>query len=528
MAWQAGTTAADYRDALVILHEFATSKHVSAVVINAAGTGYSANNILTITHAGAVLDCTIEVLTVGGSGEVLTVKLRNMGAFSDRLASVTINNAGTGYAVDDVLQIQGGTSKQKGKARVSAETGGVIDSVALFEGGGAYSSIPAATGAVTLGIGPAAFAGDDAATIDTTMTGLIGTTGIAATGGDGSSVTFNLTLTETGWDTQHDSNDFTADGVTDEKEIILLGTVGSGDAPFAGFRSYSDSVSASTDRWGFLIAGFTANNPALAFGSQPDAGPFTTLGARGTYCLLLDEAMDFRLSVNGRKMAGDFKTVGVSVTAYHSFYAGLGLPYGTATENRYPFFVGGSGAIFNTSVEAAGLLVTGITEAIRPSGATTGPCYFFRTTDLIWAEVVNSNNGTVQRNHTLYPVGEQENVTGGTDANRIVDIGNMAFFNGICLNNGGVATRLMIPTPDTGGDLFLPIPVTLVRSPDVTNGPNDDIHLELDNVFWISGTKDDGSKISAEDTFTIAGDRYSVFRNAHRTERYSFFAMREA
>jgi len=526
MAWQAGTTAADYRDALVKLHEFSTSKHVSAIVINAAGTGYVVGNILTISHAGAVLDCTIEVITVGGSGEITSAKLRNMGAFSNRLLSVTINAAGAGYAVDDVLQVQGGTSTQKGKARVSAETGGAIDTVVLFEGGGAYSVAPSATGAATVGIGPAAFAGNDAATIDTTMTGLVGTTGIAATGGAGSSATFNLTLTDTGWDTLHDSNDFTADGVTDEKEIILLGTVAGGDAPFIGFRSYSDSVSASTDRWGFLISGFTANNPALAYAAQPGVGPAALPGTTGSHVLLLDAAMDFRFSVNGRKVAGDFKTVGGAVTAYHSFYGGLGNPFGTTTENRYPMFTGGSSARFNTSVEAAGLNVTGITEAIRPSGGV-GPCFFFRVTDLTWVEVANSNNGSLLRNHTLYPVGQQENVVPTTDANRIVEVGNMAFYDGIALNTGGVATRLMLPTPNSGGDLFLPIPVTLVRSPDVTNGPNNDIHLELDNVFWISGTKGDGSKIAVEDTFTIAGDRFSVFRNAHRTERYSFFAMQE-
>lgn len=527
MAWQAGTTAADYRDPLVNLVEFASSKHVSAAAINAAGTGYIVGDIVTITHAGAVLDCTIEVLTVGGSGEILTSKLRNMGAFSNRIATVAVNVGGTGYVVSDILQIQGGTKTQWGKAQVDTVAGGVITGVSVFEGGGAYSVAPGLTGAATVGVGPAAFAGDDAATLDLTMTGLIGTSGIAATGGTGAGATFDLTLTDTGWLFLRDNHDYTADGVTDEKEIIMQGTVVDGDIPIIGFRSYSDSVSASTDRWGFLMSGFTAFNSALSYDTQPGKGPAVVPGSTGSHVLLLDQAMPFRMSVTGRKMAGDFKTVGASVTSYHSFYIGLMNPYGTATESPYPMFIGGSGAIFNTSVDAAGLSITGITEAIEPAGGV-GPCWFRRLSDGAWVVVKNSDNGVVSKSYVLYPVGQPNVIGSSSDPNQIVDVGNMTFFDGICLNTGGVATRLMIPTPDSGGDLFLPIPVTLIQSPDTANGAGNVIGGELDNVFWISGTDDVGAKIVVEDTFMIGSDRYTVFRNAHRTERYSFFAMKEA
>jgi hypothetical protein len=96
------------------------------------------------------------------------------------------------------------------------------------------------------------------------------------------------------------------------------------------------------------------------------------------------------------------------------------------------------------------------------------------------------------------------------------------------LNSGAGATKLLFPTPNTGGDLFLLVPVVLVRTPDATQGINDDIHGELDNVFWVSATKDDGNPITVEDTFTQDGVRYRVFACAHRRERYSFLAMREA
>lgn len=526
MGWQSGTTAADYRDALVKWVEFATSQHVSAAVINDGGSGYVQGDILTISHAGAVLDCTIEVTSVN-SGVIDGIALRDMGAFSNRIATATINNAGSGYAVGDILQVDGGTWTQRGKVQVDTVSGGAITAVSVFEGGGAYSVAPGLTGAATFGVGPAAYAGNDAATVNLTMTGLIGTTGISATGGTGSGATFDLTLTPTGQKAVRDNHDFSLDGITDEKEVVLEGSVISADAPYIGLRSYTDSVGGGTDRWGILIAGMTAFNSASAFASQPDVGPATTPGGTGSYVLLLDAAMDFWFSFNGRRMVGVFRTVGGVETSYMSFYAGLLNPFGNTTENPYPLYVAGSSAIFNTDVDAGGLAVTGLTEVISPGAGNPGPAFFYRVSDDSWVLVENSRNGVVQRDHVVYPVGEPENVTSGTDADRIVDDGNHTFFDGIALNTGGTATRLMIPTPDTGGDLFLPIPATLIHSPDITNGAGNAIHGELDNVFWISGTETGGGSISVEDDFSISGQRYRVFQNAHRTEAYSFFALAE-
>ncbi len=48
-------------------------------LVNAAGTGYSADDILTLTEAGSSGDATVTVLTVGGGGEVLTVALTDVG-----------------------------------------------------------------------------------------------------------------------------------------------------------------------------------------------------------------------------------------------------------------------------------------------------------------------------------------------------------------------------------------------------------------------------------------------------------------
>ena len=46
--------------------------HVTQVSVNAAGSGYSVDDVLTLVESGSSGDCTAKVLTVGGSGEVET------------------------------------------------------------------------------------------------------------------------------------------------------------------------------------------------------------------------------------------------------------------------------------------------------------------------------------------------------------------------------------------------------------------------------------------------------------------------
>ena len=192
------TNKRDWLTKAVAMH---TSQRLKTVIVNVGGTGYVTGEIITLTHAGAFLDARFEVTDqIGGVIQAGGLQVTSTGAFSDRIATVAINAGGTGYAVNDVLEILGGSSREKGKAQVTTEAAGVITAVALFETGGAYSTAPGLTGATTRGIGPAAFAGDDAATIDITMTGLVGTTALPTTASAaGTGLTIDITLAETGW-----------------------------------------------------------------------------------------------------------------------------------------------------------------------------------------------------------------------------------------------------------------------------------------------------------------------------------------
>lgn len=532
MAWQK-TTVTTYRDVLNRLVQMATSKNVTAVAINNAGTGYVAGEILTVPHAGAIMAATVEVLTVGGGGAITSVKLRDYGAYSNRLATVAVNAGGTGYPASTTifLAISGGTFTQAGKVSATTNGSGVVTAVSIFEGGGAYTSAPAGTGAATSIVGPSTATTGSGCTINTTMTGLVGTSGVATTASAaGTGATLNLTLTDGGWSAVRDLNNYSFNSVNDEKEVFLQGTVSSGDEPYCGYRTYTATVGINT-RYGIVLVGATSHNIGIAFGSQSGIGPTTGTPNQtsGSYVLLLNSSMDVWLATTPRKISGVVKTQGSSVLAYQSFYTGHLNPFGTATENPFPMFIAGSSAIHDTAPDAASNAVTGLTEALSPS-SSTGPLSYFRSSDLTWQEVKNSENGTTSSVNTIYPIGQIQNVTtsGTGEGNIIVNSTISEWWNGIALNSGAVATKRLLPSPMTGGDLFLLVPATLIRTPDASsNLVGDDVHGELDGVYWLSATKSDGTTITVEDTLTQSGVRYRVFACAHRRERYSFFALAE-
>lgn len=560
MAFHYGTSpsSGSYREILTRLVAFATSKHISAVTINAAGTGYTAGNILTITHAGAYGDAKIEVLTVGGSGEILTVAIRAAGAFSNRVATVTLNAGGSSYPTSTTvyLEIQGGTSTEKAKVSATTNGSGVVTAVALFETGGAYSVAPSATAATTAIVGPSTATTGSGCTINTTMTSLIGTTGIAATGGSGSSATFDLTLTDTGWTAMRNENDYSVNSINTEKEIILRGTVAGGyDEPYVGFRTYTQTSGVTTNR-GWVLNGFDGFNAGLAYASQPNAGPSWGSGTvgdptvvRGPYMLLDDDAQDYWFSVSGRRLICVVKAVGTTTTTYQSMYAGLMNPFGTASESPYPMYLAGSTATGNTSFDAGSFLVTGMTE-LYVSVVNGAAAYFRDAATGTYVRVLNGTGAGISNVTTgagdlfsgrsvLYPIGTVvPNSTSSVDNSntrvgmRLVfsnDSSNFASSSGITRLDGSAATAVIMPTVGDNEILLIPsVCYTGPSSTGVANDSNTQFRGELDGVYWIPGTTSAGASVASEDTITISGTRYKIFANAHRTQRYSFWALKEA
>jgi len=531
MTFQTGTTASSNarRDALTKLVALATSKHISAVVLNAAGTGYTVGDILTIAHAGGYHSAKLEVLTIGGGGAVATVKIRSGGAFSNRVATVAKNAGGSGYAVGDIVRLTTGTFTEFCKVKVDTISGSAAATVSIFETGGAYTSAPTATGGATNSdIGTGSGTG---LTIDTTMTGLIGTTGAATTGGTGTGATFDLTLTDTGWSATtaaQNRNDYSFNGINDEKEVILQGTVAGGDEPYVGIRTYTATSGINT-RHGWIIVGMDSFNSSLGFTAQPNVGPTPDPAANTGCCFLMfDDAQSFWMSVNGRRMITVIKAVGVSTTAYTTMYAGLLDPFGTQTENPYPMYLSGSTSSHNRAPDGGGFTVTGPTELFADT-STTCPVFFRTSSDGSWQRCLHSNNGTLSQLHIVYPLGNTQQTVGGIeDESAILGQFNYQMGSagaGVSQVGGGVASQVVMPTITDGNHGL--IPTVVISSP--TSGDNNSetqIRGEIAGIFWTPATKTDGTAIVAEDYIDYSGERYFVFQNAHRTERYSYFALK--
>jgi len=528
MAFHYGTSPASgsYREILTRLAAFATSKHVSAAAVNNDGSGYTVGDLLTISHASDYGDCIIEVLTVGGGGEILTVAIRSAGAFARRLGSAVVNAGGTGYAVGNILEISGGTATEKAKVRVATIAGSAVATVTVFETGGAYSADPTTTGCATsnepgLGTGTGC-------TLDLTMQAIIGTTGIAATGGTGASATFDLTLTATGWTSLRNRNSFTTNSITDEKEVILQGTAGGGNDPIVGFQTYTQTSGLDT-RYGWLLVGMDTFNSGLSLASQVGVGPSTTISATGGIVLLMfDDDQDYWFRVNGRNMVATVKAVGASTTTYQTGVLGLMSPFGTTSEAPYPMYVSGSTRAANTAPDAAGFSVSGPTEVFAAS-ASVAPAAFRRPSDGAYVAVLNSNNGSVTTVlGVVLPIGVASEATGlSTSEDYLARVGGFGFTGGVSLVSGAVATVSLMPT--IGDDETELYPATVCSYPNsaADNDSETTVRGEIDGIYWISATKADGSALVAEDTITVGSTRYKIFQNAHRTERYSYFALAE-
>lgn len=529
MAFHYGTSpsSGSYREILVRLTAFATSKYLSAAVVNAGGSNYAIGDLVSVPHASAYGAAVVEVLTLSGSA-IATVKVRAQGAYARRVGAVVINGAGSGYVAGDIVEVSTGTATEKAKVKVvTIGGGGAAATIAVFETGGAYSVDPTTTACVTdSSIGTGTGTG---LTVDITMQAIVGASGIATTAvtGIGSGATLNLTLVQSAWTVKRSWNNYSVNSVTDEKEMILQGTAGGGATdPIVGIRTYTQTSGINTNH-GWVLVGMDSFNSGLAFTAQVGVGPSTTVSATGAIVLLMfDNAQNYWFNVTGRRLISVIKAVGASTTTYQTGYLGLLNPFGTSSEAPYPMYVSGSTRSANRAPDSAGFFVSGPTEVFADS-TSTAPAAFRKASDGTYQAVQNGSNGSRQFNHCVTPISyPQEATSANAD-----DVSKDAFMNiggTVALATGGVATTLLMPTL-TGNETLL-YPATVVSAPGGA-GANDSettVRGELDAIFWMSATKSDATAMVAEDTITVGSQRYRVFQNAHRTERYSYFALTEA
>lgn len=177
--------------------------NATAEVIVSGGGGYLATDVLTLVGGTSTTAGTLTVDTVTDDG-VATVSITEAGTYTakpgndvavtggggtladftlvwdEKLTDTTLAVAagGTGYSVDDVLTLVGGTSTTTATAKVTAESGGVVTAVEVVEPGD-YTVVPGDPVATTGG------AGDCTLTAATAWRYFVKTVSSVATAGGG-------------------------------------------------------------------------------------------------------------------------------------------------------------------------------------------------------------------------------------------------------------------------------------------------------------------------------------------------------
>lgn len=546
--WQSFTSSG-YRDLATRIVELATSGYFengydgstpTGLIASSVGSGYTDGDILTITHNSALAPCQFSISSIAGA--ITGIKqILNGGAFQNRIATVSVNVGGTGYAVNDIVLVGSGhyppipatdgAATNPAKVRVTSVSSGVVTGVALFEDGGSYITAPPTTACITnSSIGNGTGTG---LKLNLTLQGVIGTTGIAATGGSGTGAIFMGSLTFAGWTVLKSVNNYHLNSVTDEKEIILQGSAGAGQVPaLVGIRTGTNG-SGGTLRNFLSFTGMTAFNSSSSYDAQPNAINPTPSTTGGQYISVLPASTTVQCWIGGnqRMLRGVIRNDGAA-TVYQSYYVGLLDSFGTAIENPYPMVVMASHNAIDVAADsisgltsAADGMISGITECFRHTGRS-GPCVAWSQQHVAWVEVWNggATSGsppyTINEDYVVWPVGKTKQQADDTKADLIVADGGWASWATFCRATGEDPTLLMKPSPAVTGAQQIGHAVTMIAALD--GHPLG----TLNNVYWFSGTKADGTSIAPEDTFSVDIVKYLVFQNAARTKPYSFFAMR--
>lgn len=517
---------------------FFTSQHVASVLPNAAGTGFVVGDVLTLTHAGALLNAKFEVTAIGGGGAITGLVCRCSGAFSNRVAIAAVNVGGAGYAVNDVVEIEGGTSREKAKAQVTAVAAGVVTSLAVFETGGAYSVAPGLVGATTAGIGPSGFGGDNALTVDLTMTGLVGTVGLVVTGGTGTGATVNITLAETGAsvDTKN-RNDRVWNGLNDEKEVVLrLDATGFTNKPYIGIRTGTETVGIDT-RYFASFHGFTAHNPAFNFADQVNDSPGLTSGDAhnddGSYLIFpqnMDRQVDFWIGADTLTVFGTINVNPTPVTddgRYLFFNIGFGDRVKTETEDPFPSMVFASSRDRDASPVVGSSSITSPAEARAPNN---GPFWYYRVEDSQWTQIKNNDTGAVgPRTDIAWPFGELFVQVTASSPEKATIISTVEWSEVSFKRDRTAPDRIILMLPGTTPKHALfPIFVQRKVLADAST-ITDSTRFTVRHMRCLFNSDSAGAQIVnfSEDIVDADDGRWFVFHNYDLTARYQYIAVKE-
>jgi hypothetical protein len=419
----------------------------------------------------------------------------------------------------------------------------VVISAVAFETGGAYSVAPTFPSATAI-IGPDGTAAGTGCTLTQAMTGLIGTTALAVTGGTGTGATVDITLTENGADaSERNTNDRTENGLTDEKEVTLkLDATGRTNKPYVHLITLTRTSGINT-RYGILGLGSIAHNPALDVKNQVNLSPglntSDVMQADAPYLLCSEDQgseMDFWFSVDDFRVFCQInnspQVVNTDDGEYLHIYGGYYDSGHTESEDPYPYLIGASARTPNIDPAVSSTDITSLCELVAAAGGTPG-CYFYRAEDSTWVVIENSNgpNPNQTRNTIMFPMGQVASISQpGSTSDAIAFDGPVVFWTAIGSTSRASPSRRLLPVPGSTPKHF-PIPMIIDHRPgginmnqtlDMTKGA-------LRGVYWVYNTDDAAATITnfSEDIITIGSDRYFVFHSHVQRQLYHYICVKE-
>lgn len=584
------STATDFLDLLNQLVAFATATGLQSVdSVVTPGTGYSVGDVLTLTGGTFSYAATVRVTTVGGGGAVTGAVIVEAGAYtvapSDPVASTgggdnaatfnltyasngfttqrqskeavsaTVGAGGSGYVVNDLLTVSGGTATMAARFRVTTiGGGGAVTAVALLRRGhyrstpsnAAATSTDAAGTSATLNVtyqpvaysthrealsaavavGGSGYAAGDTLTVSggtgtaailkilTVSSGAVATTSVIR-GGDYTSVPSNPVATTTSGGGSAATLTITYQLLQPDihPEVILLGEGGGSDSIYVGIRALDDASGSGAYNW--ELAGMTGFNSASTFGTQPGVSPGRWENPdKGSYVPLTNGSIQFWLFADGFRIVGVFK-IG---STYTNMYLGWINPSGTSAQYPYPLFVEGCSSLWNRLYSAAVVDISGLCDPVSDTATAAGPGTI-RTPAGTWVTVVNSggSGGTRAKRQkcVVYPCGTPD-ITGQSAAD-VAPTPSWDVYDAVPDSGSpGTANYVVMQTADTKTVL---VPTMIIEV-----DPDSQVLGELRGVNWVSA-KGNTTNLTPEDDVAVGTDKWLVFQNGNRTDLHAFVAV---
>lgn len=539
MTFNSGTDN-DYQTMLDTLVDVLTSRHLSAVVINAGGTGHAVGDILDITATGSTSThvCKVQVVTLSGSA-IATLRIYRGGAYTVDPTTIVANaqsattGSGTG-ATFDLTFAETGWSVLTRRSELDT-----VDTIAA--GGNNYSAADVLTvvgGVISVGGAAATI------TVDTVSSGVVSAvtlltrgdyevfptdpvlTTVSPSGGIGCT----LTLTPRDWPSGEDI-------------VILQGDAGASTDPIIGIKTYADRMDETeTDtvyNWAmFSMTSWDAGQPLheqpnLSPGFQGSAGLLNTTIETGAFVPLKDNDafnIQWTIRATGRSFVLNARVGDGGATNYAVAAGGLLNQFGVTTEFPFPAFVAGTSCRPKVYYLDPTATFGGLSVVLKQSASQENGPMFVWAPEGAWLEAVNCTHSGNQGNSITF---------GNGVSNSDVMVGPLAHFNDASDSDDiiwananstlgydqvlltlAVSPIRIFRTPDTGGDLTPLYPLPIIQ----TGSGFERVLGEIDGAFWFG--KNDLAIVS-QDRFTQAGDAFTVYQNGKLVTDYAFMAIRE-